>query len=139
MILPTDAELITSLTTHEGYMAKPYKDTKGKITIGVGRNLTDKGISDSEISMLLQNDIKQSIHEVEFYFPWAGKMTPARQRVLVEMCFNMGIAVLRTFHKTLLSMAQGFYDEAAHEMLQSEWAKEVGHRAVELSNKMRVG
>ena len=39
--------LVKPLTKiNEGLRSKPYVDTVGKVTIGVGRNLTDRGLSE---------------------------------------------------------------------------------------------
>jgi hypothetical protein len=49
------------LSRFEGLRLKPYRDTVGKLTIGFGRNLEEKGISQLEAEFLLYQDIEQSI------------------------------------------------------------------------------
>ena len=44
------------LLRHEGLRLKPYRCTAGKLTIGIGRNLDDCGISQKEAYALLDND-----------------------------------------------------------------------------------
>lgn len=61
-----------------------------------------------------------------------------RQRVLVNMAFNLGMTGLLGFKTTLLAMEQGRYEDAAR-MLRSRWAGQVGVRAERLSEMMRTG
>lgn len=127
------------LTLHEGKRNKPYKDTVGKTTIGIGRNLDDKGLSDSEVLFLFRNDLQQHSKEVEQAFPWVSGLDPARRAVLIDMCFNMGIGGLSQFKRTLELIRNGEYEKAAVAMLQSKWATQVGNRAKRLSEMMRTG
>jgi lysozyme len=48
------------LVRYEGLRLKPYRCTAGKLTIGIGRNLDDCGISQTEAYVLLENDIPRS-------------------------------------------------------------------------------
>jgi lysozyme len=47
------------LIKHEGIRFTPYKCSMGRWTIGIGRNLSDKGITKEEALYLLDNDIKE--------------------------------------------------------------------------------
>jgi lysozyme len=127
------------LTLHEGKRNKPYKDTVGKTTIGIGRNLDDKGLSDSEVLYLFRNDLQQHSKEVEQAFPWVSGLDTARRAVLIDMYFNMGIGGLSQFNRTLELIRNGEYEKAAVAMLQSKWATQVGNRAKRLSEMMRTG
>lgn len=132
-------KLKTELTNDEGCKNKPYTDTVGKLTIGVGRNLTDNGLSNDEIDVLLTNDINQVVAQLNKSLPWWSDMTDNRQRVLANMVFNMGINAVLQFKNTLTFMRTGQYDKAADGMLQSLWAQQVGDRAKRLADMMRVG
>ena len=83
--------LRASLKAAEGVKAKPYADTVGKLTIGVGRNLTDNGLRPSEIDFLLTNDITEAWLDVTRTWPWVHDLSDVRQRVLTEMVFQMGV------------------------------------------------
>jgi|SRR6267154_6721114 len=131
--------LISELSRDEGIRLKPYTDSVGKITIGIGRNLTDKGISREEAYHLLNNDIDEVIGELDKRLPWWRRLDDVRQRVLANMAFNLGITKLLTFERTLASIMLGSFGDAATEMLQSQWAKEVGPRAQRLAQMMRIG
>lgn len=131
--------LITQLIVDEGQRLSPYVDTVGKMTIGVGRNLTDRGISASESLVLLNNDIDGAVADLNRQCPWWTTLTDSRQNVLLNMCFNLGIDRLLKFKNMLLACEAGNYLGAAQEMMDSEWARQVGARAVRLSAAMKGG
>ena len=127
------------LIRHEGLSLKPYKDTAGKLTIGIGRNLDDVGISHDESMILLNNDIQIAETELNKNINCYKILTANRQNVLIDMCFNMGIHKLLEFKNMLGALQKEDYKLAAQEMLNSHWAKQVGHRATELSEMMING
>ena len=88
------------LILHEGLRLKPYRCTAGKLTIGVGRNLEDKGISHDEAMILLRNDIAEVTAQLE-QFDWFRALGPVRRKVLIDMCFNLGMAGLLGFQKMI--------------------------------------
>jgi lysozyme len=127
------------LKLHEGVRLKPYADTVGKMTIGVGRNLDDKGITLEEADYLLSNDISAAWLSLVSRVECFSRLDTVRQSVLLDMAVNLGTDGLLKFRKTLVLVAGGKYAEAAVEMLDSEWARQVGHRAQRLSMMMRTG
>jgi lysozyme len=131
--------LIAQLITDEGKRNMPYRDTVGKLTIGVGRNLDDRGLSDDEIAYLLSNDLKIVERELDVHLTWWRGMCDARQNVVANMAFNMGVPTLKTFKITLQAMRDGRYADAADGMLKSRWATQVGERANRLAKIMRTG
>ena len=83
-------QLIEELKRDEGVVLTLYKCSAGKNTIGVGRNVDDRGITEDESDYLLGNDIDLCVDELENNFTWYKNLSDARQRVLVNMCFNLG-------------------------------------------------
>jgi lysozyme len=132
-------KLTEMLVDHEGLRLKPYRCTAGKLTIGVGRNLDDRGLSPDEALYLLRNDIEISRTELSGAFPWFAKLDPVRQAVLIDMHVNLGLGTLSKFVITLGLIKTGRYDEAASEMLDSAWSRQVGRRARRLAEMMRTG
>ena len=140
-------KLREELTRDEGLRLKPYRDTVGKLTIGIGRNLDDLGISQLEAEFLLMSDILRVERELDKYVCWWRCMSENRQRVLANMAFNMGVGPseenptgrLLTFKRTLEAMKQGRYLDAAEAMGYSKWAAQVGVRATRLIQMMREG
>lgn len=123
---------------YEGFSKLPYKCPTGHLTIGYGHNL-EHGISASAALFILQEDLARVEQAVKNAFPWWWKLDDARQFVLVDMAFNMGLAGLKGFKKMLTAVEQGDYQTAAKEMLASKWAAQVGRRAVENARMMETG
>lgn len=132
-------KLTDMLVDHEGMRRKPYRCTAGKLTIGVGRNLDDRGISPDEAMYMLTNDIRDSRRELSAAFSWFDKLDEVRQAVLIDMCVNLGLSRLQGFRNTLALIGVGKYEAAAQEMLNSKWAEQVGRRAQRLSRMMATG
>ena len=130
----------SQLVRQEGLRLKPYRCTAGKLTIGIGRNLDYCGISQKEAYALLDNDIRnceqQLLDEIPVIY---NALDEARQSVLLNMCFNLGLKGLLGFNNTLAFIAAGDWERAANGMLASKWAKQVGLRAIELSEMIRKG
>lgn len=131
--------LLDQLVRDEELRLKPYRDSVGKLTIGVGRNLDDVGISRDEAMALLANDIAHARAELEQYLPWTGGLDDVRQSALVNMAFNLGIGGLVKFHNFLAAIEAKDYKTAAAEMLDSVWAKQVGDRAHRLALQIETG
>jgi lysozyme len=127
------------LIYHEGLRLKPYTDMSNRLTIGIGRNLEDSGITKEEALIMLHNDIKRVSSELDQYLPWWRKLSDARKKVLISMAFNLGIGGLLGFNNMLASLREGDYVSAAEEMLASRWANQVGTRAIELAYMMEKG
>lgn len=130
-----EAELIRD----EGLRLKPYRCTSNKLTIGVGRNLDDRGVTREEALYLLHSDIKAEEAALDKHLPWWRTLSDARQRVLLNMSFNLGIKRLLGFKNTLGMIERGQYVKAADGMLESLWARQVGSRAERLAERMRKG
>ncbi|RJE76979.1 hypothetical protein CWB96_06370 [Pseudoalteromonas citrea] len=131
--------LKAQLICHEGLLCKPYTCTAGKLTIGVGRNLEDRGITEQEAEYLLDNDIHSVLSEVANEIPIFNNVSEVRQLVLLNMAFNLGVGGLKKFKKMLAALCVEEFNLAAQEMLNSKWAKQVGHRANELADMMAQG
>lgn len=150
-----ELELIKELRRDEGEVLKAYKDTLGYWTIGIGHLIDPsrganpapfgvdlrKGlpITKGQSELLLLQDIKAKADELDKRLPWWRSLTDARQRVLLNMAFNLGVNGLMGFKKTLSMISVGNYQGAADEMLRSTWAKQVKGRANRLATMMVQG
>ena len=132
-------KLIEQLKIHEGVKLKPYKCSAGKLTIGVGKNIEDNGITLEEAEYLLQNDIVEARSQLLHAFPWMGDFNDARISAMINFTFNVGIGTVKKFENTLAYMQSGDWDKAADEMMDSRWARQVGNRAVEVTEQIRTG
>ena len=135
-------ELVSELIRHEGFRKHPYKCTADKLTIGVGRNLDDVGITKAEAMVLLENDVATYQAAAESFVgneeAWA-LMGEERQAVVVNMAFNLGAVRLGYFKKFRKALVERNYVAAAKEMLDSKWARQVGGRSGELALRMETG
>lgn len=132
-------KLRAMLIRHEGLRLKPYEDSvEKKMTIGVGRNLTDNGILESEAYTMLDNDIALATVDAQRIDVFS-LLDLVRQDVLVSMVFNMGLHRVQGFKKMLAALERGDWADAAAEMRDSRWAMQVGNRAIELAAMIRSG
>lgn len=141
--MPT--RLMQMLINDEGFVKDmngrhmPYKCPADMLTIGYGRNLEDRGITEDEALYLLSNDISACMGELAKNLPIYTRLNEARQTTLVNMCFNLGMPRLLTFKRFIAALNAGDYESAAREMLDSKWARQVGARANRLADMMRSG
>lgn len=138
---PTQA-LREQLIRDEGEVAHAYPDSLGFWTIGVGR-LIDKrkggGLSRAEIALLLDNDIQRVTVQVSNALPWLRQIDDVRRAVLLNMAFQMGVAGLLKFRRTLELVRGERWKDAARAMLQSKWATQTPLRAQRLARQMDSG
>ena len=139
------------LIRDEDRRLKPYLDccgkywrectcvVKGKLTIGVGRNLDDRGITHTESLYLLDNDTSDFRKGLVMALPWTATLDEARFGVLVNMAFNLGLDGLLLFKNMLLCIRLEQWDKAATHLLDSTYAKQVGDRAKRLAEQLRTG
>ena len=135
-------KLLAMLKRHEGVETHAYECSEGKVTVGVGRNIDQAGgmgLSDDEIDYLLQNDVERVVKELAAEYPWFNDLDDVRRDAMVDISFNLGATRLRLFKRALAAMETGNYKEAATEFLDSKWAKQVGSRALELTDMISSG
>ena len=133
----TDDVIIAQLIEHEGMRLKPYLCPAGFLTLGIGRNLSDNGITEAEAIYLLKHDIANAVIDLQKVFD--GKlwlMPEIVQRVLVDMMFNLGLSRFKTFKRMIAAVKRKDFNLAAAEMQDSEWFNQVGKRGITLVNMM---
>ena len=152
--------LIEKLVVSEGLRLQVYKDTLGIDTIGIGRNLEDRGITKEELDWmdipnidvvyemgiteadavyLATNDVQIVEEELVRAHPCVDRLDAVRQLILIDMAFNMGVPRLCKFKKMWAAIEAEDYPIAAKEMLDSRWATQVKGRATKLANAMHNG
>ena len=153
-------KLMDKLVAHEGLRLQVYKDTLGIDTIGIGRNLQDRGISKEELDeldipsidhvyeygiteadamFLAQNDVQIVEEELLRAHPCVEKLDAVRQLILIDMAFNLGVPRLCKFKKMWAAIHENKFDIAAKEMLDSRWASQVKSRSTKLAHAMHHG
>tara|TARA_R110002049_G_scaffold109048_1_gene257683 strand:+ start:300 stop:719 length:420 start_codon:yes stop_codon:yes gene_type:complete len=131
--------LFDQLKDFEGLELKPYRCTSNKLTIGLGRNLEDNGITEEEAYYLATNDLDNLMDELDRKIPWWNDLNDSRKRALLNLAYNVGTPTLMKFKKTLEHLKNGLYTEASEEVLQSRWADQVGRRATFISEVFKTG
>ncbi len=132
-------KLIDQIIRHEGLELKPYKCTSNKLTIGIGRNLQDVGITEDEAKYLLMNDLARVDAQMEKLMPWSQSLNPARYDALMNFVFNVGIGTALKFENAMAALKESDFDTAAAELLDSRWSTQVGSRAQELATQIKTG
>ena len=154
------SHFLDKLIEHEGMVLNVYKDTLGIDTIGIGRNLKDRGISKEELDymdipnmdaiyqhgiteadarFLAINDIKIVEDELCRVHTCVEELDGVRQLILMDMAFNMGVPRLCKFKKMWAAVHDEDYPTAAKEMLDSRWANQVKSRSTKLAHAMHHG
>lgn len=136
--------LKAQLSSDEGRRKNVYKDHLGWYTIGIGRLVDARkpggGLRDSEMDFMFNNDVDDRIDALHRAIPWFSELDEARQGVLLNMSFQMGVEGLLAFKDTLKLVGDGKYEAAAEQMLKSKWAREqTPVRAMRLSTQMKTG
>jgi len=126
-------KLRQNLIREEGLKLKPYTCTADKLTIGVGRNIEDRGISEATAMQMLDEDINICLAELNVTINNFERLPEPVQMTLVDLCFNLGLKRLLAFKKTLKYIQEGLitgnYTKAAVELLDSAYARQVPNRA----------
>ena len=135
------ARLMGQLNIDEGRRNKLYKDTAipPKWTIGVGRNIEDRGLREDEINLMLSNDIDEALGSARSLIAGFDNLDDVRQEVLVNMAFNLGKTRLAGFKKLISAVVAKDFQRAADEMEDSAWYRQVGNRAKRLVSAMETG
>lgn len=129
--------LVKDLRRHEGMRNFPYKCTADKLTIGIGRNIEDVGISDDEADYMLKNDIHRVQEDLDRNVLYWREFPEPVQRALANFVFNVGITRALRFKRMWAALQELDFETAAEELLDSKYASQVGTRANELANLIR--
>lgn len=145
--------LKTKLKIDEGRRVRVYDDSGhpvksvGKLTVGYGRNVSDRDFSEDEIALMLENDIKRTVMLLDKYLPWWKGLSEVRQEVLANLAYNLGVGPteedptgkLLNFKRTLAAMEQGRTEDVVEGLSSSLWAKQVKSRATRLIAEWQTG
>ncbi len=131
--------LALDLKDHEGCRLKAYRDSLGILTIGYGLNLEEWTITQEMAERLLFDKIRVAIDDAKALCPLFDDLGDIRQEVLANMAYNLGRSRLKGFKLMFKAIEEANYTWAAEEMMDSKWAVQVGPRATELAQRMRLG
>ena len=125
------------LKIHEGYSQYVYECSQSVKTVGYGRNLESRGLSEKEAEYLLRNDISEADNWCSVFLGYYDELSTVRKAVLIDMYVNLGATGLMKFRRMHKALENKDYAEASLEMLDSRWATQVGNRAIQLSQIMK--
>lgn len=138
-------ELLQEIKKDEGFRLWPYEDSVGKKTVWYGHNLVAAPLCPKATYLIKQAAEEQLLFDLQEAvtgartFPWFHKLSQTRQDVVINMIFNMGLNSFKEFKQTIRYMKEGKHEQASKEMLDSKWARQVGPRAIELSELYKRG
>lgn len=129
------AALEMQLTVDEGDKFSPYRDTAGHWTVGIGHNLDASPLphqkypmTEAEVDALFAQDVAIAVKALNNHLLWWQQLDDPRQRVMIDLTFNMGIGELQTFTTFLHYMRTENYDMAAKDLEGTLWYRQVGTR-----------
>jgi lysozyme len=134
-LTPIERQLIR----HEGIRLHPYRCSAGKLTLGVGHNLDAKPITERAALVILDDDLAEVRRDLDRELAWWRSLDEVRQRVLMDMVFQMGITGLCRFVQTIDALRGRDSELTATRMLQSLWSQQTPARAERLAEMMRSG
>ena len=139
-------KLMKELIADEGFEYEIYLDHLGYPTMGVGHLITEKDeehgkpvgtpVSEQRIRECLDQDIEIVCSELDRKESWWRNLDDNRQRILANMCFNLGYPRLSNFKRFLAAVQTSQWETAAVEMMDSKWSGQVGDRATRLRDRM---
>lgn len=145
-------KIINRTKEYEGFSLKPYQCTAGKWTIGYGYNYQDRGFSVENMTEILSNgfsagladrliaaDVARCVAEAEKNFGFYKNLNDARQGVVIDMLYQLGLKGLSGFKNFLKALTAGDYAKAAAEMTDSRWYTQSGRRSRTNVKQMQSG
>jgi lysozyme len=108
--------------------------------IGVGHNLKDgPPLSQLVRNMILNDDVDVVTAELSRRVVGWVALNDVRQAALISIAFQTGVGGLMQFKNMLLALADGAYDSAALELLDSQLAKQNVRRTQTLAKMLASG
>ncbi len=137
------AQLLQEIEAEEGFRACAYQDHLGYWTIGIGTLIDARkggGISKEAAYFMVGEKIASIEAAFDRRIPWWRSLSDARQRVLINMAYQMGITGALKFKDTLRYLKAGDFRGAKYAMLDSVWAKtDTPERAKRLADRVEAG
>lgn len=138
---------------NEGRRSKPYKCTGGANTIGIGHNIDAKGlpsdiekylkqngkILDEHIDRLYIIDEGHAVSDCKKLFPNFKNFSHNRKVALTDFVFQLGYDRASKFVHAIAAINTGRWEDAAKEMRDSAWFKQVPVRAQEVTDLIEAG
>ena len=141
-------QLRLEIEADEGCKYEIYLDHLGLPTCGIGHLVKESDeehgaevgteVSEERVAELFEQDVQVTIDECERLYSGFSELPEEVQHILANMMFNMGRPRLSGFKKFNAAVAAGEWEEAAEEMIDSRWYRQVTNRADRLVTRMRA-
>jgi lysozyme len=135
------------LKRDEGVKNEVYLDHLGLPTCGIGHLITEwdteynaevgTPVSEERVNELFEKDLATTIDECRLIYNDFDVLPVKVQHIVANMMFNMGRPRLSRFHKMKKAVDNRDWYEAAYEMTDSKWYKQVPNRAMRLVQEMQ--
>lgn len=146
-VVSGDDEIKAMIKRHEGVKNKPYKDSLGLWTVGVGHLIGDgktlppdmnRTFSDEEVNAMFEEDYAAHKKYAQQIPGWS-ELNSTGQGALTDLTFNMGGKWYKRWPSFTNNIAQGNTEGAAAALENSKWYGQVGKRAPEVVAMVRAG
>lgn len=131
-------KIIESLKKHEGFRDKVYQDSLGVATIGYGFAIKDLELDEHISGLILDQKVRALVYEMAEQFDWFPWLPDPAQNVIIEMCYQLGVAGVGKFINMIAALGKEKWETAADEMLDSRWAIQTPKRANEMAMIIRL-
>lgn len=142
-----DKGIMDMIKSHEGVRTKPYKDSLGLWTVGVGHLIGDgktlpkewdRELSMKEVDELFAKDYEHH-KAMAMKTPGWDKANESGQAAMIDLAFNMGGSWYKKWPNTAKALEAGNFDKAADGLKDSKWYDQVKGRAVKIVGMIRQG
>jgi|TARA_Y100000296_G_C4987416_1_gene163680 GH24 family phage-related lysozyme (muramidase) len=134
MSISISESLVDSIIQDEGYRSSVYLDSLGKPTIGYGFLVDALELQEDVCNVILYRKLEKLVKDIKFNMRWFDDMPEKIQDVIINMCYQLGVAGFMKFKKTIQLLKNKQWNRASVEMLNSRWGREqTPQRALRLS------
>ena len=132
-------EMTEEIKADEGVVNEVYLDHLGLPTVGVGHLIREHDpeygldvgtqVDSERVHELFEADLYTCVAETKLLYPQFEELPAEAQKILCNMMFNMGRPRLSRFHKMKKAVDSSNWIEAANQMLDSKWARQVPNKS----------
>lgn len=140
-------KLRKQLEIDEGCELKIYKDHMGYPTFGIGHLIRESDpeygkpvgtpVSESRVNEAFETDIQSVLYDCQKLYTDFDTKPEEVQLIIANMMFNLGYTRLSKFRNMKVAVDRGDWNQAAIEMMDSRWYRQVPNRAERLVNRMK--
>lgn len=113
------------------------KEVKGKLTIGIGHNIEDNGLSDEVVRHIFREDLEDATNACFSLFQNWNTITVNRRAAIASMMFNLGLGKFGGFRRMIAAVRSEDWQMAAAECLDSDAARQLPKRYDKLAKMIR--